>query len=111
MDNGDKKTMGLELKPEVAKGTYSNMAVISHSRSEFIIDFAAILPGFSKPEVTSRVIMTSEHAKRLFLALQDNIIKYENQFGPIDLDGVRQKGTFNFNDFGQLGGNKQDNNS
>jgi hypothetical protein len=51
--------------------------------------------------------MTPEHAKRLFLALQDNIIKYENKFGPIDLDGVKQKGTFNFNDFGQLGGNKE----
>lgn len=110
-NNGDKKTVGLDLKPEVAKGIYSNLAVISHSRSEFVLDFATILPGFPKPEVGSRIIMTPEHAKRLFLALQDNIIKYENQFGPVDLDGVRQKGTFNFNDFGQLGGNKPENNS
>lgn len=73
----------LELKPEVASGVYSNLALISHSHSDFIVDFARILPGMPKPEVCSRVILAPEHAKRLLAALQDNIIKYEKEFGPI----------------------------
>lgn len=103
-NNNDKKPMGLDLRPEVARGFYSTLAVISHSHTEFVMDFATFLPGFPKPEVGSRVIMSPEHAKRLFLALQDNIIKYESQFGTIDLGEVKPKGTFNFNDFGPLGG-------
>ncbi len=110
MDTDDKKGMGLDIKPETAKGLYSNLAVISHSRSEFVLDFATILPGFPKPEVGSRVIMSPEHAKRLFLALQDNIIKYEGQFGPIDLD-MKPKGTFNVNNFGPVGGGNPENKS
>jgi hypothetical protein len=89
MDNNQPKPQNqiqLELKPEVAKGSYSNLAIISHSRSEFIIDFATTLPGLVKPEIGSRIIMTPEHAKRLLNALSDNILKYEQQFGPIKLD-------------------------
>ena len=99
MEN-EKKQISLELKPEVAKGTYSNLAIITHSRSEFIIDFATMLPGLPKPEIGNRLIMTPEHAKRLLNALQDNIIKYENQFGMIDLDGQQKGGTFNIENFG-----------
>ena len=105
-DNG-KKQLSLELKPEVAKGSYSNLAIITHSQSEFIIDFATILPGLPKPEITNRLIMTPEHAKRLLNALQDNIIKYESQFGPIDLSPNRPNndgGTFNLGGFGPFGG-------
>jgi hypothetical protein len=76
MEN-EKKQISLDLKPEIAKGSYSNLAIITHSRSEFIIDFATMLPGLPKPEIGSRLIMTPEHAKRLLMALQDNIIKYE----------------------------------
>ena len=83
----------IELKPEIAKGSYSNLAIITHSRSEFIIDFATMLPGVPKPEVGNRIIMTPEHAKRLFLALQDNLSKYESQNGPITLGG-EPKATF-----------------
>ena len=73
MDNNDnKKQLNFELKPEIAQGTYSNLAIISHSRSEFIIDFAAMLPGLPKPEVRSRIVMTPEHCKRLLGALTDN---------------------------------------
>ena len=109
MDNNQPKPQNqiqLELKPEVAKGSYSNLAIISHSRSEFIIDFAAMLPGLPKPEVRSRIIMTPEHAKRLMNALFDNISKYEAQFGVIDLGGKGPQpgGTFNLADFGPLGG-------
>ena len=75
----------LELKPEVASGVYSNLALISHSHSDFILDFARILPGMPKPEVCSRVILAPEHAKRLLMALNDNIQKYEQNFGKIQL--------------------------
>ena len=81
----NEKELKIELKPEVAKGSYSNLAIITHSHSEFIIDFATMLPGLPKPEVGNRIIMTPEHAKRLFLALQDNINKYESQHGQISL--------------------------
>ena len=81
----ENKQIQLELKPEVAKGCYSNLAIISHSHSEFIIDFATMLPGQPKPEVSNRIIMTPEHTKRLLNALMDNITKYESQFGFIDL--------------------------
>lgn len=98
--------ISLELKPEVARGSYSNLAIISHSRSEFIIDFAITLPGLAKPEIGNRILMTPEHAKRLMNALFDNISKYEAQFGVIDLGGGKgpQGGTFNLADFGPLGG-------
>ena len=86
MDNNNtQKQLQLELKPEVARGTYSNLAIITHSHSEFIIDFATMLPGQPKPEVSNRIIMTPEHTKRLLNALMDNITKYESQFGFIDL--------------------------
>jgi hypothetical protein len=109
MDNNTPKSQNqiqLELKPEIAKGSYSNLAIISHSRSEFIIDFATTLPGLVKPEIGNRIIMTPEHAKRLMNALVDNIGRYEAQFGPIDLGGNAPKtgGTFNLADFGPLGG-------
>ena len=93
------KEIKIEIKPEVAKGTYSNLAIITHSHSEFIIDFATMLPGLPKPEVSNRIIMTPEHAKRLFLALQDNINKYESQNGPIALAG-EPKATFPMGGFG-----------
>ena len=105
MDNNDKKSFGVDIKPEVAKGVYSNLALITHSHSEFIVDFGASLPGFQKPEIVSRIVMTPYHATRFLLALQDNMIKYESAFGDVDLEAAnpRQKGTFNFNDFGKNG--------
>lgn len=101
MDNNNNapKQISLELKPEVAKGTYSNLAIISHSRSEFIIDFATMLPGLQKPEIGSRIVMTPEHAKRLLNALQDNVAKYENQFSFIDLNGTGADRNFDLGPF------------
>ena len=85
--NTDKNKMAeIILSEDVAKGLYSNLAFIAHSSSEFIVDFAQMLPGMPKPTVKSRIILTAEHAKRLLLALQDNIKKYEKQFGKIDLE-------------------------
>jgi hypothetical protein len=99
MDNNEKKQFSLELKPDVAKGSYSNLAIISHSPSEFVIDFATMLPGLQKPEISNRIVMNPEHAKRLLNALADNITKYESQFGPIALREQQPKGTINLSDF------------
>ena len=100
-DMAKENELSIELKAEVAKGTYSNLAIITHSHSEFIIDFATMLPGLAKPEVTNRILMTPEHAKRLYMALQDNISTYESQFGAISLGG-EPKATF---PMGGIGGN------
>ena len=80
----------IELKEEVAQGTYANLAIITHSSSEFVLDFVRVLPGLPKAGVQSRVILAPEHAKRLQRALEENIAKYERAFGPIRLqeDGV-----------------------
>ena len=89
MDNNDNKPKGinLDLKPEIAKGSYSNLAIITHSPNEFIIDFAQMMPGTPKAKVRSRVIMNPLNAKRLYKALADNIAKYEQQFGTISDGG------------------------
>lgn len=71
------------MPEEIAKGTYSNLAIISHSNTEFIIDFASIMPGLPKSNVCSRIIMTPQNAKRLLRALADNISKFEEQNGVI----------------------------
>ena len=77
MDNTNNgKSLSFEIKQDMAKGTYSNLAIITHSKNEVITDFAASLPGMPKPEVVSRIVMTPANAKRLLLALQDNIVKY-----------------------------------
>jgi hypothetical protein len=75
--------ISIELNDDVAQGTYSNLAVITHSASEFVIDFVRIMPGIPKAKVKSRVIITPEHAKRLLNALSDNIGKFETVHGPI----------------------------
>lgn len=79
----EKQQLDIELNHEVAQGTYANLAIISHSTSEFIVDFVRIMPGIPKAEVKSRIILTPEHAKRLMLALQDNIRKFEQINGTI----------------------------
>ena len=82
-EKAKKNQINIELKEEVAQGTYSNLAIITHSSSEFILDFVRVMPGIPKAEVKSRVILTPEHAKRLMQALTDNIEKYEKVHGPI----------------------------
>ena len=80
--------INIELSDEIAQGTYSNLAIISHSNSEFVIDFIRVVPGTPKAKVKSRIILTPEHAKRLMVALQDNVNKFETHFGKIkDLKG------------------------
>ncbi len=78
--------INIELKEEVAQGTYSNLAIITHSTSEFVIDFVRIMPGLPKADVKSRIILTPEHAKRLLLALKDNLSKFESVHGTIKVE-------------------------
>ena len=82
-NNKEQQGLQLELPQEVAQGEYANFAIITHSSSDFIIDFARVLPGVPKGQVKSRVILAPEHAKRLLGALQENIFRYEREFGPI----------------------------
>jgi hypothetical protein len=78
--------INIELNEETAEGVYSNLAIITHSSSEFVIDFVRIMPGVPKAKVKSRVVMTPEHAKRLMRALAENIGKYESNFGVVRED-------------------------
>lgn len=84
MENTENKGgLNIELNEDVALGIYSNLAIISHSTSEFIIDFVRMMPGIPKAPVKSRIILSPDNAKRLLKALNDNIQKYESTFGEI----------------------------
>ena len=87
MEEKPKNQINIELTDEVAGGVYSNLAIITHSPNEFILDFAQMMPGTPKAKVRSRVIMNPLNAKRLYKALADNIAKYEQQFGTINDGG------------------------
>ncbi len=83
MDEKNNNQLNIELTDDIAEGIYSNLAIITHSNSEFVIDFVKIMPGVPKAKVKSRVCLTPQHAKRLLSALADNIAKYESVNGPI----------------------------
>lgn len=87
-NNGD--GFNVEISKKIAQGVYSNLAIITHSSSEFIIDFLRVMPGL-KPQAKSRIVLTPDHAKRLLLALQDNVAKYEASMGPIKLGSLQQE--------------------
>ena len=76
--------LNIELPEEVSEGTYSNLAIISHSHTEFVVDFIRLVPNVPKAKVKSRIIMTPENAKRLLGALAENIKKFESQNGQIN---------------------------
>ncbi len=78
-----KGQINIELDESIAQGIYSNLAIINHSQSEFVIDFITIMPGVQKSKVKSRIILTPPHAKRLLKALNDNISRFENSHGEI----------------------------
>jgi hypothetical protein len=82
MNKKDQK-INIELDQEVAEGIYSNLAVINHSVSEFIVDFVSLMPGSPKAKVKSRIILSPQHAKRLKTALEDNINRFEKSNGKI----------------------------
>ena len=81
--NSKENGLNLELDENLAQGTYSNLALINHSVSEFVVDFVNIMPGIPKSKVKSRIILTPQHAKRLSKALQDNVKRFEQAHGEI----------------------------
>lgn len=81
-----KQEIDIELDENVAEGNYANLVIISHSTSEFVLDFATMMPGLPKAKVKNRVILAPEHAKRLLMSLQDNITRYESNVGQIKLN-------------------------
>lgn len=85
MEEQNENQINIELSEEVAEGVYANLAIITHSSSEFVLDFIRVMPGVPKAKVKSRVILTPEHAKRLLTALEDNIEKYEAANGRIKI--------------------------
>lgn len=87
-DQPQNNQLDIELSEETAEGVYSNLAIITHSNSEFVLDFIRIMPGLPKAKVKSRIILTPEHAKRLMMAIQDNIDKYEAAHGDINTHEV-----------------------
>lgn len=82
--NKQEQKLDINLNEEVAKGKYSNLTIITHSDNEFILDFIAMLPGMPKGEVSSRIILTPQNAKRLLVALRENIGKFEEKNGRIE---------------------------
>jgi len=85
MENQDQNQINIELTEDMAEGTYSNLAIITHSQTEFVVDFVRMMPGAPKARVKSRIILTPHHAKRLLHALHDNLGRYEQSFGVIDV--------------------------
>ena len=98
-DNNETKQgqFQIELPADVAQGDYANFAIITHSSSDFVLDFARVLPGVPKAQVKSRVILAPEHAKRLLMALQENIVRYEREFGPIKMPNQEPRPIAPFN--------------
>lgn len=87
-DQKNKNQINIELSDDLAEGIYSNLAIITHSHSEFIVDFIKMMPGAPKAKVKSRIILTPQHAKRLYKALKDNISKFESMHGEINVPHV-----------------------
>ncbi|MBN1350025.1 DUF3467 domain-containing protein [candidate division KSB1 bacterium] len=88
--------INVELSEKEAEGIYSNLALITHSPAEFIIDFARMLPGIPKTKIYARIVMTPQHAKSLLKALDDNVGKYEKQFGEIKVFGDQKQKEIGF---------------
>ena len=87
--------LNIEITEEVAEGSYANLAIITHSHAEFVIDFVNVMPSTPKSKVKSRIILTPQHAKRFMKALTENITRYEAANGPIkDLEEVQIPMTF-----------------
>lgn len=82
-DKNKNQQLNIELSEEMAEGTYSNLAIITHSNSEFVLDFVKVMPGMPKAKVKSRIVLTPQHAKRLINALMDNVGKFEAVHGVI----------------------------
>jgi hypothetical protein len=94
--NLNQNQINIELTEDIAEGIYANLAMIAHSNGEFVIDFIRMMPGVPKAKVKARIIITPDHAKRLLSALNDNIQKFEDAFGPIADQGPSPGFPMNF---------------
>ncbi len=99
-NNEQQGQINIELDEKTAEGIYSNLAIINHSHSEFILDFVSMMPGVPKAKVRSRIILTPQHAKRLLSALNENIKRFESQHGSIK-EGEAPNIPLNFGPTGQ----------
>jgi hypothetical protein len=82
--------LNIEISEEIAEGMYANLAIITHSHAEFVIDFVNVMPGTPKSRVKSRIILTPQHAKRFMKALTENVNRFESLNGKIqDLEEVQ----------------------
>ncbi|WP_267739553.1 DUF3467 domain-containing protein [Myroides injenensis] len=98
----DQNHFNIELDEATAEGTFSNLAIINHSTTEFVVDFVNIMPGVPKAKVKSRIILTPQHAKRLLSALSENIQRFESANGEIkDVDSPYNLSSVNFGPKGQ----------
>ncbi len=90
MQDQPQQGINIEITEEIAEGTYANLAIITHSHAEFVVDFVNVMPGTPKSKVKSRIIMTPQHAKRFMKALMENVQRYETANGEIkDLEEVQ----------------------
>jgi ribonuclease BN (tRNA processing enzyme) len=88
-ENANQNQLNIEITEEIAEGQYANLAIITHSHAEFVIDFVSVMPGTPKSKVKSRLIMTPQHAKRFMKALMENVSRFEDSHGDIqDLEAV-----------------------
>lgn len=84
-NNNEKGMVHVDVPADLDQGVYANLAIISHTPTEFVLDFASLMPSSKNGKVRSRVIMAPEHAKRLMMAMQENVMRYEQQYGTIRL--------------------------
>ena len=92
MDKENKRQLSIELPQEKADGEYANLALITHSPAEFVFDFCRVVPGVPKANVKSRIIIAPMHAKAFLNALQENIRRYESQYGDITMHQPKSDG-------------------
>lgn len=85
-EQNNENQLNIELSEDIAEGIYSNLAIITHSNTEFVIDYIRVMPGVPKARVKSRIVLTPEHAKRFLRALEDNIEKFEALNGRIKIN-------------------------
>ena len=83
MEQNPNQPLNIEISEEIAEGSYANLAIITHSNAEFVVDFVNVMPGTPKSKVKSRVILTPTHAKRFMKALVENVERYEAANGTI----------------------------
>ena len=82
-NNPSNKNINIELDESIAQGSYSNLVIVNHSPTEFVLDFINVMPGTPKAKVRSRIILTPEHVKKFIKALDENLNKFESSFGEI----------------------------